>query len=77
MAKGGFRKQLKQREINKSKRMKEAKERKSLFDSRYAEIIKALEYYGLQFDNVKILRKGMENLTIMLKDSGKIMEVRY
>ena len=77
MAKGGFRKQLKQREINKSKIMKEAKERKSLFDSRYAEIIKALEYYGLQFDNVKILRKGMENLTIMLKDSGKIMEVRY
>lgn len=77
MAKGGFRKQLKQREINKSKRMKEAKEKKSLFDSRYAEIIKALEYYGLQFDNVKILRKGMENLTIMLKDSGKIMEVRY
>lgn len=77
MAKGGFKKQLKQREINKSKRMKEAKERKSLFDSRYAEIIKALEYYGLQFDNVKILRKGMENLTIMLKDSGKIMEVRY
>lgn len=77
MAKGGFRKQLKQREINKSKRIKEAKEKKSLFDSRYAEIIKALEYYGLQFDNVKILRKGMENLTIMLKDSGKIMEVRY
>lgn len=77
MAKGGFRKQLKQREINKSKRMKEAKEKKSLFDSRYAEIIKALEYYGLQFDNIKILRKGMENLTIMLKDSGKIMEVRY
>lgn len=77
MAKGGFRKQLKQREINKSKRIKEAKEKKSLFDSRYAEIIKALEYYGLQFDNVKILRKGMENLTIMLKDSGKIMELRY
>lgn len=77
MAKGGFRKQLKQREINKSKRIKEAKEKKSLFNSRYAEIIKALEYYGLQFDNVKILRKGMENLTIMLKDSGKIMEVRY
>lgn len=77
MAKGGFKKQLKQREINKSKRIKEAKEKKSLFDSRYAEIIKALEYYGLQFDNVKILRKGMENLTIMLKDSGKIMEVRY
>lgn len=77
MAKGGFRKQLKQREINKSKRIKEAKEKKSLFDSRYAEIIKALEYYGLQFDNVKILRKGMENLTIMLKDSGKIMEIRY
>lgn len=77
MAKGGFRKQLKQREINKSKRIKEAKEKKSLFDSRYAEIIKALEYYGLQFDNVKILRKGMENLTIMLKNSGKIMEVRY
>lgn len=77
MAKGGFRKQLKQREINKLKRIKEAKEKKSLFDSRYAEIIKALEYYGLQFDNVKILRKGMENLTIMLKDSGKIMEVRY
>lgn len=77
MAKGGFRKQLKQREINKSKRIKEAKEKKSLFDSRYAEIIKALEYYGLQFDNVKILRKGMENLTIMLKDSSKIMEVRY
>lgn len=77
MAKGGFRKQLKRREINKSKRIKEAKEKKSLFDSRYAEIIKALEYYGLQFDNVKILRKGMENLTIMLKDSGKIMEVRY
>ena len=77
MAKGGFRKQLKQREINKSKRIKEAKEKKSLFDSRYVEIIKALEYYGLQFDNVKILRKGMENLTIMLKDSGKIMEVRY
>lgn len=77
MAKGGFRKQLKQREINRLKRIKEAKENKSLFDSRYAEIIKALEYYGLQFDNVKILRKGMENLTIMLKDSGKIMEVRY
>lgn len=77
MAKGGFRKQLKQREINKSKRIKETKEKKSLFNSRYAEIIKALEYYGLQFDNVKILRKGMENLTIMLKDSGKIMEVRY
>lgn len=77
MAKGGFRKQLKQREINKSKRIKEAKEKKSLFDSRYAEIIKALEYYGLQFDNVKILRKGMENLTINVKDSGKIMEVRY
>lgn len=77
MAKGGFRKQLKQREINKLKRIKEAKEKKSLFDSRYAEIIKALEYYGLQFDNVKILRKGMENLTIMFKDSGKIMEVRY
>ena len=77
MAKRDFRKQLKQREVNKTKRIKEAKERKSLFDSRYAEIIKALEYYGLQFDNVKILRKGMENLTIMLKDTGKVMEVRY
>lgn len=77
MAKGDFRKQLKQREINKAKRIKETKEKKSLFDSRYAEIIKALEYYGLQFDNVKILRKGTENLTIMLKDTGKIMEVRY
>lgn len=43
-----------------------------MFDSRYAEIIKALEYYGLQFDNVKILRKGMENLTIMLKIAARL-----
>lgn len=77
MAKGDFRKQLKQREVDKAKRIKETKEKKSLFDSRYSEIIKALEYYGLQFDNVKILRKGMENLTIMIKDTGKVMEVRY
>ena len=77
MAKGDFRKQLKQREVDKAKRIKEAKEKKSLFDSRYSEIIRALEYYGLQFDNVKILRKGLENLTIMIKDTGKVMEVRY
>ena len=77
MAKGDFRKQLKQKEVNKARRIKEAKERKSLFDSRYSEIVKALEYYGLEFNNVKILRKGLENLTIMLKDTGKVMEVRY
>ena len=77
MAKGDFRKQLKQREINKAKRIKETKEKKSLFDFRYAEIIKALEYDGLQFANVKILRKGMENLTTLLTDTGKATEVRY
>ena len=77
MAKGDFKKQLRQREADKAKRIKEAKERKTLFDSRYSEIVKALEYYGLEFNNVKILRKGLENLTIMLKDTGKVMEVRY